>query len=69
MIQPMFRDRPCITDYRDFGHGPTADWPGKRVGASDQPDRRYGVLNQNFFSANVAETEIQPILGYEFNDR
>ena len=29
---------------------------------------RYGLLNQNFFSDNVAETEIQRILGYEFND-
>jgi len=30
---------------------------------------RYGFLNQNFFSDSVAETGIQPILGYEFNAR
>jgi hypothetical protein len=44
--------------------------PGPAVGVVvDRGKWRYGVLNQNFFSDNVAETEIQPILGYEFNDR
>ena len=44
--------------------------PGPAVGAVIERGKwQYGVLNQNFFSDNVAETEIQPILGYEFNDR
>jgi hypothetical protein len=44
--------------------------PGPAVAAVvDRGKWRYGFLNQNFFSDNVAETEIQPILGYEFNER
>jgi hypothetical protein len=44
--------------------------PGPAVGAVVERGKwRYGGLNQNFFSDNVAETEIQPILGYEFNAR
>jgi hypothetical protein len=44
--------------------------PGPAAGAVVERGKwRYGVLNQNFFSNNVAETEIQPILAYEFNDK
>ena len=44
--------------------------PGPAVGAVVAHGKwQYGALNQNFFSDNVAETDIQPILGYEFNDK
>lgn len=44
--------------------------PGPAVGAvAERGKWRYGVLNQNFFGDSVAETEIQPIAGYEFDDR
>ena len=44
--------------------------PGPAIGAvAERGKWRYGVLNQNFLSDTVAETELQPILGYEFNDK
>jgi hypothetical protein len=53
----------------------TSDRPGTvaagpAVGAVAQQGKwQYGFLNQNFFSENVAETDLQPILAYEFNDK
>jgi len=44
--------------------------PGPAIAAVAQRGKwQYGILNQNFFSHNVAETELQPILAYEFNDK
>jgi hypothetical protein len=44
--------------------------PGPAIGAVVERGKwRYGVLNQNFFSDTVAETELQPILGYDFNEK
>jgi hypothetical protein len=44
--------------------------PGPAFGAVVERRKwRYGFLNQNFFSGNVAETDLQPILAYEFNDK
>ena len=42
--------------------------PGPAVGAVVKHGRwQYGLFNQNFFSDTFAETELQPILSYEFN--
>ena len=44
--------------------------PGPAVGAVAQRRKwQYGFLNQNFFSESVAETDLQPILSYEFNEK
>jgi len=44
--------------------------PGPALGAVVERGKwRYGFLNQNFSSDTVAETELQPILAYEFNDK
>ena len=44
--------------------------PGPAVGAVAQRGKwQYGFLNQNFFGDNVAETQLQPVLAYEFNDK
>jgi hypothetical protein len=69
-------------DWGTFGAGVTAALtaetsdglgavaPGPAVGAVVERGKwRYGAFNQNFFSERIAETELQPILGYEFNDK
>jgi hypothetical protein len=44
--------------------------PGPAVAAVVQRGKwQYGIFNQNFFSDNVAETDLQPILSYEFNNK
>jgi hypothetical protein len=49
-------------------HGAVA--PGPAFGAVAQRGKwQYGVFNQSFFSDKVAETQLQPILAYEFNEK
>lgn len=44
--------------------------PGPSVGAVIERGKwRYGFLNQNFLSDTFAQTDLQPILGYEFSNR
>jgi hypothetical protein len=44
--------------------------PGPAIGAvAERGKWQYGLLNQNFFSDNIGETQIQPILSYEFNEK
>jgi hypothetical protein len=44
--------------------------PGPAVGAVVKHGKwKYGVFNQNFLSHTLAQTELQPILGYAFNPK
>jgi hypothetical protein len=44
--------------------------PGPAVGAVAKHGKwKYGFFNQNFLSDTLARTELQPILGYAFNDK
>lgn len=44
--------------------------PGPSVGAVLQHEKwQFGFLNQNFLSDTFAETDLQPILSYAFNER
>jgi hypothetical protein len=44
--------------------------PGPAVGAVAKRGKwKYGFFNQNFLSDTLAQTELQPILGYAFNDK
>jgi hypothetical protein len=57
-LTPQTSDRPGIVA------------PGPAVGAVAQRGKwQYGIFNQNFLSGSVAETDLQPILAYEFNDK
>src|SRR5262249_16413443 len=44
--------------------------PGPAVGAVFKHERlKYGLFNQNFLSDTFAQTELQPILSYGFNEK
>jgi hypothetical protein len=55
-----------LTSETADSHGTIA--PGPAVGAVVKHGKwKYGFLNQSFLSNTVAETELQPILGYAFD--
>jgi len=44
--------------------------PGPAIGAVLKRGKwKYGLFNQNFLSSTLAETELQPILSYAFNEK
>ena len=63
-VGPLFNFSPSFgPDSDTFQLGPAGGWVGQKGKLT------YGLFNQNLFSDNVALTQLQPVLGYAFNEK